>query len=115
MALLRMTVDPELVGRGGLYPDLRAALEAALGPWEGAVWARVAHDTARAVAELGPSHRAGWRAISRCHGVSQHVRYWQQCAAMELLRGLVPQVRARRQGWPACCGSLEYEFIQVLV
>ncbi|GLC38026.1 hypothetical protein PLESTF_001435900 [Pleodorina starrii] len=95
-ALLRMLLDPVLAPR--LLSDVVAALEGLMRSWDEPAWRRICDDAAAAAAELGPSHRAAYRAITTAQGLSERLRVWQQCAAMQLLRKTLPQSAAGGSG-----------------
>ncbi len=75
-----------------LHADVCAALEGLMQPWDDNVWRRICDDAALTAAELGPSYRAAYRVITAAQGLSERLRTWQQCAAMQLLRKTLPQV-----------------------
>lgn len=89
-ALLRMLLDPGL--SAVLHSDVCAVLEGLMQPWDEALWQHICEDAAATASELGPSHRAAYRVISVAHGLSERLKVWQQCAAMQLLRKTLPQV-----------------------
>ncbi|KAG2433534.1 hypothetical protein HYH02_012652 [Chlamydomonas schloesseri] len=86
--LLRLLLDPDMCA--ALYCEARAAVEAAMAPWEERLWRRVGDDAAVQALELGPSPRATWRLLAALPGSSERLRGWRTAVAMNLLRKVVP-------------------------